>query len=71
MTLAAGPLRDVLVEALGRAPALRPYVLDDQGNVRRHVAVFVNGELQNDRSTLARGLGDGDRVYVAQALSGG
>ena len=31
-------------------PALRGYVLDDQGGVRRHVAVYVNGEPVPDAS---------------------
>ena len=30
-------------------PALRGYVLDDQGALRRHVAVYVNGEPVRDR----------------------
>jgi molybdopterin synthase sulfur carrier subunit len=71
MSLPDGRLRDVLRQALDRVPALRGYVLDDQGNVRKHVAVFVNDELQRDRASLARDLRDGDRVYVVQALSGG
>jgi sulfur carrier protein ThiS len=46
-------------------------VLDEQGAVRRHVAVFINGELLHDRQRLERPLAGADRVYVAQALSGG
>lgn len=62
-------------EALGRVfaanPALRGYVLDDQGALRRHVAVYVNGELVRDRLRLADPLGPRDQVYVLQALTGG
>jgi molybdopterin converting factor small subunit len=62
-------------EALGRVfasnPALRGYVLDDQGALRRHVAVYVNGAPVRDRVRLADRLGPGDQVYVLQALTGG
>lgn len=53
------------------APALRDYVLDEQRRMRKHVAVFVYGEFVHDRGNLARALAPGDRVYIAQALSGG
>jgi sulfur-carrier protein len=50
---------------------LRPYVLDEQGAVRKHVAVFVNGDMIPDRSDLKRSLAAQDRVHVIQALTGG
>jgi len=71
LTIEAGPLRDVLDRALDRVPPMRRYVLDEQGAVRKHVAVFVNGELQQDRARLACLLRTGDRIYIVQALSGG
>ena len=52
-------------------PALRGYVLDDQGAVRRHVAVYVNGALVRDRVHLSDPLGPDDEIYVFQALTGG
>jgi sulfur carrier protein ThiS len=70
-SVAAATLRAALDAACAAAPGLRDYVLDDQGAVRRHVAVFINGELQHDRRNLERVLASADRVYVAQALSGG
>jgi molybdopterin synthase sulfur carrier subunit len=70
-TSTAETLRQALEGAFAKAPALRGYVVDDQGAVRKHVAVFINGELVHDRRNLARPLAAGDQVYVAQALSGG
>ncbi|MBL8381344.1 MAG: MoaD/ThiS family protein [Burkholderiales bacterium] len=64
-------LREALVAALSAAPALSHYVFDDQGAIRKHVAVFVNDELVRERVRLDRRLADGDRVMVIQALSGG
>ncbi len=37
----------------GIHPAVRRYVLDDQNEVRRHIAVFVDNDLITDRVTLA------------------
>jgi sulfur-carrier protein len=62
-------------EALGMVfelrPALRGYVLDDQGALRRHVAIYVNGEPVCDRQRLGDPVGPYDEIYVLQALSGG
>lgn len=66
-----GSLRDALEQALKAAPALGAYVFDDQRAVRKHVAVFVNRHLVQDRVHLDRWLEPGDRVLVVQALSGG
>jgi len=67
----AGALRTVLEAALLAAPGLAHYVFDDQRAVRKHVAVFVNRLLVQDRVALNQALADGDRVLVVQALSGG
>jgi molybdopterin synthase sulfur carrier subunit len=64
-------LHEAMLQAWKIAPALRPYVLDEQGCVRRHVAVFINGQMLHDRTDLSRPLGATDSVYIAQALSGG
>lgn len=52
-------------------PAVRSYVVDDVGALRKHVAVFVNGDMVTDRSSLGDPVADGDRIHVFQALSGG
>jgi sulfur carrier protein ThiS len=67
----AGSLGEVLARAFAAAPDLRAYVLDEQGAVRKHVAVFVNGEMIPKRGDLTRTLASGDRVHVIQALTGG
>jgi len=64
-------LKALLDACFAQQPALRGYVLDDQGCVRKHVAVFVNGHLLHDRKELDVPLAADDRVYIAQALSGG
>ena len=69
--VAAGSLRVVLDAALAAAPELRHYVLDDQDNIRKHVAVFVNKTMVRDRQNLTQPLASGDKVLVIQALTGG
>ena len=69
--VAAATLGEALAAAFAAAPALRGYVLDEQGAVRKHVAVFVNGEMIASRSDLALRLAPQDRVHVIQALTGG
>ena len=52
-------------------PRLRGYILDDQGEVRKHVAVFINGKLIADRIRLTDVVPAGGEIFVMQALSGG
>ena len=60
-----------LAAVFATRPVLRGYVLDDQGALRRHVAVYVNGRLVTDRTGLTDPVGSCDEIYVFQALSGG
>ena len=61
----------MLSSALAAAPDLTHYVFDDQGNIRKHVAVFVNTAMVLNRQNLDQVLGPGDSVLVIQALTGG
>ena len=62
---------EVLAAVFEARPALRGYVLDDQGGVRRHVAIYVKGEAVRDRAKLSDPIGPDDEIYVFQALTGG
>jgi sulfur-carrier protein len=64
-------VRAVLDQVFAVEPRLRSYILDDQDRVRRHVAVYVNGDRIADRERLSDPVGDDDEVFVFQALSGG
>lgn len=50
---------------------LRGYVLDDQGHLRKHVAIFVDGARVSDREGLSERTRPDSEIYVLQALSGG
>ena len=67
----AKTLRTALEAAFGAAPSLKSYVLDEQGAVRKHVAVFVNAQMISNRTQLDVPLAPQDKVMVIQALTGG
>lgn len=52
-------------------PGVRTYVLDEAGAVRKHVAVFVDGDLVTDRAGLSDLVASTSTIHVFQALSGG
>ena len=64
-------VREVLDAYFASNPRVRGYILDDQGAVRKHVAIFLNNELIHDRKQLSDPVSEHDEIFVAQALSGG
>ncbi len=68
---AAATLRAGLDAAFAHNPQLRSYVLDEQGHLRPHVAVFIDGRRCSERVRLDHPLNPASMVYVLQALSGG
>jgi hypothetical protein len=68
---AATTLREALEAAFAANPQLRGYVLDEQGHLRKHVAVFIDGVRVRDRTDLSDALGAARQIHVLQALSGG
>jgi sulfur carrier protein ThiS len=62
---------DLLDMVAADYPRVKSYVLDDQGRVRKHVAVFIDGSLQPRERVLTVPLEPTAKVYVMQALSGG
>lgn len=71
VTTGAVTLREALEAAFAVNPRLRGYVLDEQGHLRQHVAVFVDGNRIADRVALNDPLRADSSVHVLQALSGG
>lgn len=57
--------------AFREQPELRGYILDDQGQLRRHLAVFVDGSAIRDRRRMSDHVGVSSQIFVVQALSGG
>lgn len=70
-TASGSTLRDVLDEVFLRNERARSYILDDQGAVRKHIVIFINGAQALDRALLTDPVPPDGEVYVMQALSGG
>jgi sulfur carrier protein ThiS len=64
-------VREALEAYFTRHPATRSYVLDEQGELRRHVTVFVDGVMLRDRRRQADPVRADSEILVMQALSGG
>lgn len=47
--------------------ALEGWILDERGVLRRHINVFVNGEIAQPDTAVS----DGDRIEILPAISGG
>jgi sulfur-carrier protein len=67
----ATTVRDALEQVFAKNPRVKSYVLDDQGALRPHVAIFVDGEMIRDRQKLSDPVTAEAEIYVMQALSGG
>jgi hypothetical protein len=64
-------LRAVLDAVFAAHPRARGYVLDEQGALRKHMIVFIDGEQVRDRTGLSDPVPPDGEVYVMQSLSGG
>ena len=64
-------ISEVLQHYFQKVPAARGYVLDDQGEVRKHMVILIDGRPISDRADLSDPTTPDSEVYVFQALSGG
>src|SRR3712207_761941 len=62
-----GTVGEALRALEGAQPGVRGWILDERGRVRRHIALFVNGEYGDESSPV----GPDDRIDVLPAISGG
>jgi molybdopterin converting factor small subunit len=69
------PARATLAEALAmlwsECPAVRDRLITEQGEVRPHVNIFVDGESIRDADGLATNVRDGAEIFILPAVSGG
>ena len=61
----------VLDRLFAQNATARNYVLDEQGQLRKHVCIFLDGERLAHDAALAASLRPQSEIYVMQALSGG
>lgn len=70
-TASGSTVGQALADVFKSNPKAKSYFLDDQGGLRTHVVVFVDGIPVRDRTTLSDAVEPDSEIYVMQALSGG
>lgn len=70
-TVEAATIRDAVLAALEGNERAVGYILNDQGELRQHMVIFVNGDQVIDRKGLSNEIPADAEIYVMQALSGG
>lgn len=68
---AAGSLDAVLDEVASRWPRLERRIRDEQGELRRYVNVYVDGEDCRGTGGLVTPVPDGAEVHVIPSVAGG
>jgi len=64
-------VREVLAQVFAAQDGLGAYVLDDQGGLRKHMTILVDGRRISDIERLSDAVGPSSEIWVMQALSGG
>ena len=65
---AGATVGDVIDDLEARYPGIRFRMIDEQGNIRRHMRMFFDGEMVLE---LSQALRDDGELLIVQALSGG
>lgn len=65
--LQAATVLELLRELEHANPALRGWIVDERGLIRRHINVFVNGERGGEHAAVAADA----RVEILPAITGG
>ena len=67
----ATTVQQALTQAFAKNERLKAYVLDDQGHLRKHMRVLVDGTAVKDLEKFTDAVRPTSEVWVMQALSGG
>ena len=68
---AAGTLLTCIEDLEARFPGMRERMLDEDGDLRRFVNVYINGEDVRFEQGLETPVSDGDEVSIVPAVAGG
>ena len=67
LELEGSTVAEVLKALEQRHPDVKGWILDEHGQIREHINVFVNREYGREDTAVA----DSDRLHVLPAISGG
>ncbi len=71
LELSVDKVSEVITEIDKEFPGIESYLVDELGRLRKHVNIFVDGNLIKDREKLSDSISENSEVYIMQALSGG
>lgn len=69
--VSAGTIHQALTQAFAKNERLKTYVLDDQGHLRKHMRILVDGIAIKDLEHFTDKIRPASEIWVMQALSGG
>jgi molybdopterin synthase sulfur carrier subunit len=67
----AATINEAIAHLEGQYPGMRERLVDDTGELRRFVNIYVNGEDIRFLDGLTTGLKEGDEVSIVPAVAGG
>jgi sulfur-carrier protein len=67
----ASALHEALDQAFAKNERLKTYVLDDQGYLRKHMRILIDGQAITDLEKFKDAVKPDSEIWVMQALSGG
>jgi molybdopterin synthase sulfur carrier subunit len=71
MEVVATTVQQALALVFAKNERLKTYVLDDQGHLRKHMRILVDGTAIKDLEHFTDAVRPASEVWVMQALSGG
>ena len=71
VSFSSGTLSDALSALWATYPAIRDRVVNEQGQVRQHVNIFVGNENVRYTGGLATAVANGSEISIVPAVSGG
>ena len=69
--LQGASIADILSDLVTRYPAIKPHIMDKNGDLRRYVNLFVNEANIKDLNGLNTPVRETDRVILLPSISGG
>ena len=71
MIAAGASLKDVINDLESRHPGMRDRLLDEKGEIRRFVNIYLNGDDVRFLDQLNSAVKDGDDISIVPAIAGG
>ena len=69
--VSVGTIADAVAQIGTIHQGLIDYIIDEKGELRKHVNIFIGNNMISDRIKLSDKLSENDEIHIIQALSGG